>query len=92
MDEASFRSAVRDLLFDAARARSGLTSDNNWTDEASAHAVERLARDWPYTPYSQDRQSTVNEVHAQLSKTDNPLIRSLNPESLADSLMQLDGE
>lgn len=90
MDEASFRSAVRDLLFDAVRVRSGLTSDHNWTDEAAAHAVERLARDWPYHPGPTTRESLLAEVHHQLSKTDNPLLRALDPERLTESLMQLE--
>ncbi|MEA2552292.1 MAG: hypothetical protein QOJ65_468 [Fimbriimonadaceae bacterium] len=92
MNEPEFRNAIREILFDAARHRAGERSmhDHGWMDQATAHAVERLAHDWNYTSGMRTRDELVTDVHARLSTTDNALLRALDPERLADSLMKVE--
>jgi hypothetical protein len=92
MDEKEFRGALRQVLFDAAQHRAGSqgSRDHGWADQATAHAVERLATSWPYKKGIRSRDELLDDVRNELSKTDNSLVRAIDPEWLADSLMRLE--
>jgi hypothetical protein len=83
---------LREMLFDAARHKEGSRAgqDHGWMEQGTAHAIERLVQDWPYNAGLRTRDQLVNDVRSELSKTDNPLVRAIDPEWLADSLMRLE--
>ena len=92
MDENEFRLALRQVLFDAAQHRAGSqgSRDHGWADQATAHAVERLATSWQYKPGMRTRDELLDDARNELSKTDNSLVRAIDPEWLADALMKLE--
>lgn len=92
MVEEQFRRELREVLYDAARHMEGSRAgqDHGWMEQGTAIAIERLSQDWPFVLRMRTREQLLVDVRSELSKTDNSLIRSIDPELLADSLMRLE--
>lgn len=92
MNEDQYRASIRQMLYDAAHSREPTkdTQEHGWLNERSAHAVERIAADWPFTRHHMDRDEVLETIRSELSKTDNPLLRAVDMEKLADSVLRLE--
>jgi len=92
MTEIEFRRILREMLFDAARHQQGSRAgqEQGWMEQHTAEAIERLANSWVFGKGLRSRDQLLEDVRNELSKTDNSLLRAIDPEWLADSLMRLE--
>jgi hypothetical protein len=92
MNAQIYRSSLRQMLYDAAHQRER-TSDaqaHGWLNNDSAHALERIADQWPYTETTLSRAEVSDLVRSELSKTDNSLLRAMDLEKLTECILQLE--